>query len=814
MAKLGQSIFLLLLSIVVAAVSSALAYESPRTYIVHVSKHHKPSVFFTHKQWYSSTVRSLSLSLSSPHPAKLIYTYDLAAHGFAAHLTPSQASDLRRLPGILSVRPEQVYHLHTTHTPEFLGLGTTYGLWRNSDGADGVIVGMLDTGIWPELRSFSDVGLGPVPARWKGTCATGPDFPACNRKIIGARAYFLGYQLAMGRSINSSLESLSPRDTEGHGTHTASTAAGAAVADAGFFQYAVGDARGMATNARIAAYKICWSLGCFDSDILAAMDQAVADGVDIISLSVGANGYAPRYDEDSIAIGAFGAMQKGIVVSCSAGNSGPGKYTAVNIAPWILTVGASTIDRDFPADVVLGDGSVYGGVSLYAGDPCEDNLPVVYGGDCGSSLCLSGQLDPSKITGKIVLCDRGGNARVEKGAAVKLAGGAGMILANTDESGEELIADAHLIPATMVGARAGDRIRGYARSDPSPTATIRFRGTVIGLSPAAPKVAAFSSRGPNYRTPEILKPDVIAPGVNILAGWTGLTGPTDLDIDPRRVDFNIISGTSMACPHVSGLAALLRKAHPTWSPAAIKSALMTTAYNADNAGAVVGDLATGKESTPFVRGAGHVNPNKALDPGLVYDLGVDEYIAFLCTIGFTANQIALFKRGHVDCSGKVSASPGDLNYPAFSVVFDSNSAVVEYTRTVTNVGSAADAVYEAKVLSSPFAQTTVSPSKLVFSEQKQSLSYVVRFASVVRPGTPAVTSFGSITWSDGTHQPSIEEIGRISGLTRVNRLGLSASWGSRNLGRDPNPSRHGYWYYPFPTPSVKTVPNKSESEPD
>lgn len=551
--------------------------------------------------------------------------------------------------------------------------------------------------------------------------------------------------------MDESVESKSPRDTEGHGTHTASTAAGSVVSNASFYEiYAHGEARGMATKARIAAYKICWTSGCYDSDILAAMDQAIADGVHVISLSVGATGWAPPYDLDSIAIGSFGAAQHGVLVSCSAGNSGPGPYTAVNIAPWILTVGASTIDREFPADVVVGDGRVFGGVSLYSGDPLVDfKLPLIYAGDCGSRYCYMGRLESSKVTGKIVVCDRGGNARVEKGSAVKLAGGLGMILSNTADSGEELIADSHLLPATMVGQIAGDQIKDYMRLGQFPTATIVFRGTVVGTSPSAPKVAAFSSRGPNHLTAEILKPDVIAPGVNILAGWTGFTGPTDLDIDPRRVEFNIISGTSMSCPHVSGIAALLRQAFPSWSTAAIKSAIMTTAYNVDNSGKNIGDLATGKESTPFIHGAGHVDPNGALNPGLVYDTNVDEYVAFLCGIGYDSKRLAVFvgeKIGSDICARKL-ATPGDLNYPSFSVVFNPDQNLVKYKRAVTNVGSSVDAVYEVKVNAPAGVEISVSPSKLVFDAENPTQTYEIKFAAA----GGGVDAYGSIEWSDGTH---------------------------------------------------------------
>ncbi|OVA08339.1 Peptidase S8/S53 domain [Macleaya cordata] len=731
--------------------------QLPETFIIHVSKSDKPSFFTSHQDWYSSTLKSLP---PSSHPTKILYTYNHAVNGFSARLTPSQASHLRRLPGIISILPDRIRQIHTTRTPHFLGLADNFGLWPNSDYADDVIVGVLDTGIWPERPSFNDSGLTPVPEKFKGRCEIGPDFPAssCNRKIIGARAFYRGYEASIGDQMDERKESKSPRDTEGHGTHTASTAAGSAVKNAGFYQYAKGEARGMATKARIAVYKICWSVGCFDSDILAAMDQAVADAVDVISLSVGATGYAPQYDQDSIAIGAFGAMQKGVLVSCSAGNSGPGPYTAVNIAPWILTVGASTIDREFPADVILGDGRIFGGVSLYSGEPLEkSDIELVYSADCGSKFCYEGQLDPSKVAGKIVVCDRGGNARVAKGNAVKIAGGVGMILANTEESGEELIADSHLIPATEVGQIAGDKIREYVKSQKSPTATIKFRGTVIGGSPSSPKVAAFSSRGPNHLTPEILKPDVIAPGVNILAGWTGAVGPTDLDIDPRRVEFNIISGTSMSCPHVSGLAALLRKAYPTWTPAAIKSALITTAYNLDNSGKNITDLATGKESTPFVYGAGHVDPNRALNPGLVYDIGVSDYVTFLCTIGYDPKRISVFFKDHekVDCGSNGLVGPGDLNYPSFSVVFKSGSDSVEYKRVVKNVGSSVNAVYEAKIKSPSSVKISVSPSKLVFSEENQSLSYVITFTSLINEETglsdPTKSEFGSIEWSDGVH---------------------------------------------------------------
>ncbi|GAA0139970.1 serine protease [Lithospermum erythrorhizon] len=625
--------------------------------------------------------------------------------------------------GVTSVVPDQLRHLHTTYTPAFLGLADTISIWPNADYADDVVVGILDTGVWPERESFNGDHLSPVPPNWKGKCEVSKQFPefACNKKLIGAKAFYKGYEAAMGRDIDELYESKSPRDTDGHGTHTASTAAGSLVANASLLGYAQGEAEGMATKARIAAYKICWAMGCFDSDILEAMDEAVSDGVDIISLSVGSSGSASEYDQDSIAIGAFGAM---------------------------LHVGASTIDREFPTDVVLGDGRVLDGVSMYAGEPLGvEQIPVIY---AGSSLCFPGMLDGSKVAGKIVVCDRGIDARVMKGYAVKYAGGVGMILANLANAGEEILADAHLIAATMVGEKAGNLIKEYVKSTNSPTATIIFRGTVFSSSPPAPRVAVFSSRGPNHLTPEIIKPDVIAPGVNVLAGWTNAVGPTELAIDPRRVEFNILSGTSMACPHVSGLAALLRNARPNWTPSAIKSAIMISTGILDNYGNNITDIATFEEASPFDLGSGHIDPNRALHPGLVYDIDASEYVAWLCSIGYDSRRISVFLREPVtvDCSVVDFGGPGNLNYPSFGIVFEASDSVVKYKRIVRNVANVKDGVYEVTINSPRSVQVSVNPSKLVFSKGVEILSYEISFASV---GVRGECEFGSIVWSDGNH---------------------------------------------------------------
>ncbi|KAG1342620.1 putative Subtilisin-like protease SBT1.8 [Cocos nucifera] len=507
----------------------------------------------------------------------------------------------------------------------------------------------------------------------------------------------------------------------------------------------------MATGARVAAYKVCWASGCFGSDILAGIDAALNDGVDILSLSIG--GGAAPYFRDTIAVGAFAAAERGVFVACSAGNSGPDAASLANAAPWIATIGAGTIDRDFPAFARLGSGARYTGVSLYSGKGMGKKLaPIVYGGgkDNSSKLCLAGTLDSSHVRGKLVFCDRGITARVEKGAVVKAAGGAGMILANTAANGEELVADSHLLPAVAVGKTVGDKIREYVKSNPRPRGVLRFGGTVLGVRPS-PVVAAFSSRGPNTVVPELLKPDFIGPGVNILAGWSGAVGPTGLAKDARRTAFNIMSGTSMSCPHISGVAALLKAKHPEWSPAAIRSALMTTAYNIDDTNSPLRDSAGGSVATPFAFGAGHVDPRKALSPGLIYDITTDDYIAFLCSLGYTIQHVkVIVKRPNVTCSRRFS-NPGDLNYPSFSVVFKKKSReVAKYGRELTNVGPARSA-YNVNVRGPEDVSVTVKPAKLVFKHVGQKLKYSVIFASR-EGGQPKNIAFGWITWSNEQHE--------------------------------------------------------------
>ncbi|CAN1136334.1 Subtilisin-like protease SBT1.8 [Linum perenne] len=747
-----------LLSLLLLLSTVSLSAIAKQTYIVHIKHNSKPQSFPTHRDWYSASL--LSISSDAAADASLLYTYDAAFHGFAASLEPEQADALRKSDFVVDVYEEEVYSLHTTRTPQFLGINDDFGLFDGhrvfdvDQASNDVVVGVLDTGVWPESKSYDDSGMPEIPARWKGECESGPDFSPklCNKKLIGARYFSKGFHMASGGSFSKRptiKEEESPRDRDGHGTHTSSTAAGSMVANASLLGYASGTARGMATHARVAAYKVCWSSGCFGSDILAGMDRAIQDGVDVLSLSLG-GGSAPYY-RDTIAIGAFSAIERGIFVSCSAGNSGPTRASLANVAPWIMTVGAGTLDRDFPAFALLGNGKRFTGVSLYSGAGMgKKPVGLVYnkGSNSSSNLCLPGSLQPELVKGKVVVCDRGINARVEKGAVVRDAGGIGMILANTAASGEELVADSHLLPAVAVGRKLGDVIRQYAKSVLKPTAVLSFGGTQLNVKPS-PVVAAFSSRGPNMVTAQILKPDLIGPGVNILAAWSEAIGPTGLDKDSRKTLFNIMSGTSMSCPHISGVAALLKAAHPTWSPSAIKSALMTTSYVVDNTNSPLKDATDGSLSTPWAHGSGHVDPHKALSPGLVYDISTEEYIAFLCSLDYTIDRVqAIVKRPNITCTRKFK-DPGSLNYPSFSVVF-ARTRVIRYTRELTNVGAAGSA-YKVVVTAPRSVTATVKPTRLVFKKIGDKLRYTVTFVSKSRGGN-AMSDFGSIVWKNDENQ--------------------------------------------------------------
>ncbi|CAN1332751.1 Subtilisin-like protease 4 [Linum perenne] len=683
------------------------------TYIVHVNQPDGTTCGLEDLEaWHQSFLPIVSTSKSRDDHQRLLYSYQDVISGFSARLTKEELTVMELKDGFVSAHPEKTFYLQTTHSPHFLGLDLKAGLWKQTNYGSGVIIGVLDTGASPTHPSFNGKGMSPPPPKWKGKC----EFKAshCNNKLIGARTFNLGVKARKGGKPET------PTDQDGHGTHTASTAAGAFVKNANVFGNAMGTAAGMAPGAHVAIYKVC-SHNCLESDILAGMDAAIHDGVDVISISLGADPGVQLY-KDSISVGALAATQKGILVSIAAGNSGPGYSTLSSEAPWLLTVGASTIDRKVVATAKLGNGQTYVGESLYQPRKFHETpLPLVYAGINKrplSELCGKGSLRGMNVKGKVVLCERGVVDRLDKGKEVKRAGGAAMILANGAEDGFSTLADPHVLPATHVSYESGQKIKAYINSTKTPTATILFKGTTFGDT-TAPAVTSFSSRGPTLICQGILKPDIIGPGVSILAAWPS-RGKNKAKREPA---FSIESGTSMACPHLSGIAALLKHSHPTWSPAAIKSAIMTTADIKTRRGTAISDF-NNQPADLFAIGSGQVNPSKANDPGLIYDIHPAEYTRYLCGLGYTDKQVQVITRMSINCKAQRKLPAGQLNYPSLSVTLHKSSQ--ELTRTVTNVGKA-NASYYVKVTPPIGVLVTVKPTNLHFTKVGQRAKYSVSF---------------------------------------------------------------------------------------
>ncbi|MQL99891.1 hypothetical protein Taro_032626 [Colocasia esculenta] len=702
------------------------------------------------EMWYKSFLSvDAAVEDAGMGERRWVYSYHEALTGFAARLTEEEVTAMKKKEGFLHAYPDSVLHPATTHSPEFIGLHMGSGLWGGGATGgrlgEGVIVGMIDSGITLGHPSFNDEDMPPPPSRWKGSCQP-PKF--CNKKVIGAKTFIAG----------SDLEKATPADDDGHGTHTASTAAGSFVKGANVLGNANGTASGVAPRAHLAIYKVCTGGNCQASDILAGIDAAVADGVDVLSISLGGS---PGFFifNDLIAVGAFRAIKKGIFVSCAAGNFGE-EDSVINDAPWILTVAAGTMDRSIVASVKLGDGSIFQGQSAFQPTGfTHELLPLVLPGTNLSDDSLAFACQPDflvgvDIKGKIVLCKGGGDIlNVDKGAAVLKAGAAAMILMNAEFQRGTTAASAHVLPASHVSFVDGSKIIDYIRGSNHATASISFEGTKLGSSsPPAPAVASFSSRGGPSMDTHILKPDVLGPGVNVLAAWHSPVGPPS--VSPAvsgDAFFNTLSGTSMATPHLSGVVALVKSAHPDWSPAAIRSAIMTTADIRNNHGQrIIFDDSLNEIADVIAIGAGHVNASRVDDPGLLYDLIPTDYISYLCDFGFEdLNLISGLVGEPVNCSTLPRVSRAQLNYPSIAVLLAKKSPMVAVNRTVTNVGEA-DETYKVEVEVRGGLAVSVVPQILRFSTVKEKQSFTVTFS---KPGGATELSFeeGSLRWVSDKH---------------------------------------------------------------
>ena len=700
----------------------------------------------------SAAVRKYQNYLESQHDAALdgvgistdqkFYDYSVVFNGFAAQMTGAQATALDKQANVLGVFENELHKLDTVTTPEFIGMTGETGAWALGSKGEDVIVGVVDSGIWPESPSFSDQtdlsivtgngnakknpAYGPAPAGWSGTCQSGENFSQddCNDKVIGARYYNAGFGGNQAVNTTFTYEFLSPRDADGHGSHTSGTAAGNEGAEVIVAGESRGFASGIAPRARVAMYKACWgegadpAAGCFTMDTTAAIDQAVADGVDVINYSI--SGTRTNF-LDSVEISFLFAADAGVFVATSAGNSGPGASTVAHPSPWVTSVAATTHDRAYEANVTLGNGDSYTGASWQEND--LGSLDLVYSGDVGLAgadpgqvaLCYPGTLDSAQVAGKMVLCDRGVIARVSKSAAVAQAGGLAMIMRNVSPS--SINADFHAVPSIHVTVDDGVAIKAYMDSVSAPTAELG--NGVLTIDTDAPQVAAFSSRGPLLASADLLKPDIAAPGVDVLAPVSPVFGGEI---------YSLLSGTSMSSPHIAGMAAVVAGANPDWSPMAIKSALMTTTT----------DIA---DATPFDEGAGFADPTSALDPGLVYDSGFFEWLGFLCG---STNGVS---QGTCDFLASIGVPFDASDFNGASITIGDLAGAQTVVRTVTNVGDAG--TYEVSVDAPEGIAVEVNPSTMTLGNG-DSASYEVSF-SATESSLLDEYVFGSLTWSDGTH---------------------------------------------------------------
>ncbi|XP_010470495.1 PREDICTED: subtilisin-like protease SBT3.16 isoform X1 [Camelina sativa] len=714
------------------------ANEDNQIYTVHLGKrqHDDPDlVTESHHDILGPLLGSKEASRES-----MIYSYRHGFSGFAAKLTSSQARELSEHPDVVHVTRSKNMKLTTTRVNDYLGLTPTAptGLLHETDMGSGVIIGIVDSGVWPDSPSFNDNGLGPIPRRWKGRCVSGKGFKAssCNRKLIGATYYSKGLKKMYNGKLNITEkdEVMSPLDKVGHGTHCATTAAGSFVQDANYLGLAKGTARGTAPKARIASYKVCWNnIKCFTPDIIKAMDHAIRDGVDVLSLSVGDEiPLAFEVDRDDFSIAAFHAVMKGVPVVAAGGNDGPDSQTISNIAPWIITVAATTMDREFFTPITLGNNiTLLGQEGVYTGKEVGFS-EILYFDDLTKEDFKAGI-----AKGKILFSFIRGTLAENFGVVMQKVGAVGLIIAIKPT--DTVVTAKADIPVAYVDYELGMDILLYMQTTKKPIAKISPTKTFVG-KPSATKVAGFSSRGPNTISPAILKPDIAAPGSGILAAMPSWSG------------YEFLSGTSMATPIVAGIVALVKQNHPDWSPAAIRSALVTTALQTDPSGEPISaEGSPRKLADPFDYGGGVVNPVKVADPGLVYDMGENEYVHYLCSAGYNNTSISKLL-GKIYTCPSPSPSMLDVNLPSITIPYLSKEITV--TRTVTNVGPVGS-VYKAVIQQPQGINLQVSPETLEFSSNTTNkLTFTVKVSTAHRANTDY--HFGSLSWIDnGGHSVRI-----------------------------------------------------------
>ncbi len=675
--------------------------------------------------------------------AKVLGSFPVAYGGIALTVKARDAKAVLAVPGVAAVQENSLQHLPASDSGATSGVSSAAGaapatsgapaatldndastfigadaVWPSLGGRDkagqGVIVGVIDTGIWPEHPMLVDAGI-PRPAGGPWACDFGEGGDAafaCNDKLVGAYAFLDTYAAlnAIGAEDFCSAAGCSARDSDGHGTHTATTAAGSYVSSAPVFGVERGPVSGIAPGASVIAYRALGPAGGYTSDLLGAVQQAIVDGVDVINYSV--SGSASAYT-DAVELAFLDAYAAGVAVNASAGNDGPGASTANHAGPWVTTVAASTFDRQYASTLTLtaADGATFSkaGSTLTQG---VTDVPVVraetVAGYTGGARCLE-PFAAGSVDGLVVVCERGENGRVEKGFNALAGGAAGMILYNPTASDVET--DNHFLPAIhLEGPNA--ELLAFLAAHTDVTAT----WAEGQAAPAAGDVmAGFSSRGP---IGEFLKPDITAPGVQILAGHTPAS--TDQATGPQGELFQAIAGTSMSSPHAAGVSALVIAAHPTWTPGQVKSALMTSSLQS-----VVNP--DGNPAGVFDRGAGSIRANRAIAPTLTVSESAADFAA---SAGDPLSRI-------------------NLNIPSINIDPLPGAAVVE--RTVTNV-SGATQTFTVKGSVADGVGVVVSPAKFSLPAGKS------RTVKVVLSGIDA---------AEGWHQGQLTITGSRKGATPV-----------------------------------------------
>jgi subtilisin family serine protease len=739
--------------IVVLAGAAAAAYEgeTPGLGATKPQKGRKLDAGSSNYNAYDAHLRKQQRDVAAAQGVTPARQYTAALNGFSAELTAAQASALSKDNRVLAVAPD-VENAPDYTTTDFLKLTGPDGVWAKQFGGEanagkGVVVGVIDSGYAPDnpflqgepvqpLQGQAQVGVPYRTADGKiamlkadGTTFTGEcqkgegsgaafDGSLCNSKVIGARYFadsFLQYVAPENRAPQ---ELISPVDVGSHGTHTATTAAGNANVDQVIDGAGFGRSSGVAPAAKVSVYKVCWedtspdTGGCYSSASVEAVEAAIKDGVDVLNYSISGNNNSTT---DPVALAFLNAAAAGVFVSASAGNSGPAASTVNHASPWLTTVAASTFPSELLGTVKVSDGSLYRGASIMKTEVADKQVVVAAAaaaaGAANPNLCGPGSLDPAKVAGKVVVCDRGVVDRTAKSQEVQAKGGVGMILVNLTSSSED--ADNHVLPTVHVNAPKSLELKSKLEANPALTVSL-VKGDLTGEPPAAvPQIAGFSSRGPSLASGgDLLKPDIAAPGVNVLAGVSTIGNDGE--------QFGFMSGTSMAAPHIAGFGALVLSRQPAWSPAMVKSAMMTTAYPLVNA--------DGSANTdPFQGGAGHIDSTRVLDPGLVYNSGIKDWLGFLNGQGVDTG---------VPQAGTIAAR--DLNLP--SIALGSLVGEVQVKRQLTAL---VPGMYRAEVTMPGFS-VQVEPQSLNFSKAGQSREVTLTIRNV----SAAVGTFstGTLAW--------------------------------------------------------------------